>query len=153
MSSVRTAFLITRASLTTYDSRPPVVSEEVHYQPLEEGGEGPLCVPEVILRDREAANRERSRRERAVRELLNPFWFGWGTPDDLTSLSAEEFRTRVRGLALSPPPPEPDNDGDNANWTGWWDRESPHWTADQRAAVWDLLDKVRLYEVVEVELE
>jgi hypothetical protein len=110
-------------------------------------------VPEAIYFGPEAAERERARRERAVRELLNPFWFSSGSSRGMTALSNETFRARVCELGLIPPPPVPTGYGDGANWVEWWEVESANWTAEQRNAVWDLLDKVQLFDVVEIELE
>jgi len=148
-----TAFLVVRNSLSTdsWDGAPPSLFDNFHYQPREEAEGGPVRVPEVLLFDRETANCVRRERDLAARGLLNPFWLG--IPDELSSLSESEFRERTRELGLIPPIPYGTSFGDVTDWWLWWDAKSADWTTEQRAAVWDLLDKVRLYEVVEIELE
>jgi hypothetical protein len=36
-------------------------------------------------------------------------------------------------------------------WSQWWDRTAPGLTSDQLETVWEVFDKLRFYEVVEVE--
>jgi hypothetical protein len=38
-------------------------------------------------------------------------------------------------------------------WWEWWHDNSRQWPAEQRERVWDRLDRVRFYDVVEVEAE
>jgi hypothetical protein len=121
----------------------------MHFQPLEKDDGGPVRVPEAVFLDRDAAERERARRELTAREVLNPFWLGGVST--VSSLSEDKFRARLPELGFSPLPPKP-NSWDATYLAAWWDEESANWTAEQRSAVWDLLDKVRLFEVVEVEL-
>ncbi len=149
MTAPCVAFLVTRAGLTVgrWPGR-PAVWEEYHHQGLEDTDGGPLRVPEVVLFDRAAAERERERRELAVREMLNPFWFG--PIRELSSRDATAVHARLRELGSFPVPL---SYADVDDWVAWWDRESANWTAEQRTAVWDMLDKIRLFEVIEIEVE
>ena len=154
MTAPRIAFLIVRASLNTRDwlALPSILDDE-HYQPLDEADRGPVRVPEALFAERFDAERDRTARELTARELLNPFWLFDGELKFLTSLPDAEFRDRLRALGLTPPLPYAAHFGEMTDWWLWWDTESANWTAEQRTAIWDLLDKVRLFEVVEVELE
>ena len=40
---------------------------------------------------------------------------------------------------------------DSVAWAAWWDTHQEGFTAAQRAAVWEVLDRVRFYRVVEAE--
>src|SRR5207248_323709 len=46
-------------------------------------------------------------------------------------------------------PPAPDKKTGKRDWAKWWEKKSPKWTADQRAAAWEALDKVRFFRVSE----
>jgi hypothetical protein len=153
MTAPRAAFLVVRASLSTVEGNFPSLFDDVNYQPLEEADRGPLRVPEAVFFNRPAAERDRDRRNVAARELLNPFWLFHGELEWLTSAPETEFRDRLRILGLTPPLSYATNFGPSTDWWLWWDAESANWTAEQRSAVWDLLDKVRLFDVVEIELE
>ncbi|MDY3563615.1 hypothetical protein R5W23_005231 [Gemmata sp. JC673] len=152
--AAQVAFLVVRGSLTPYGYGLLSLSEDEHFQPLEADDRGRVWVPEVVFPTRAAAERERERRELAAHELLNPFWLG---PVDYLSYCTEEgVRERVREFGITPPEPVRDPsrcDGDLSDWATWWDAESATWSDEQRADVWALLDKVRLFEVLEVELE
>lgn len=154
MTGTRTIFLVTRTSLSSMDSHRDRVyfHEDEHYQPLTPDQGGPVRVPEAAFLTRVEAERERDRRELAARELLNPFWLHWGELESLTSVPEEVFRGQLSDAGLRPPNPVPSQFGDATDWRAWWDVESPGWTDEQLATVWRLLDKVRLFEVVEVEL-
>jgi hypothetical protein len=106
--------------------------------------------PYKAFRTREEAEVERDEMEENARDVMDmhPFqinalcqWEAW------SSLSQEEAVERVKALGL--PPPEPRH-GKELNWEDWWDQtEMTYW---QREEVWDLLDKIRFWEVIEVEV-
>lgn len=154
MIAPRAAFLVARASFTVdgWGGRPAVM-DDVHYQGLEETGNGPVRVPEALFFDRAVAEAERARRESSARELLNPFWLG--PLRELSSRTESDVREQIRALGSVQPPgaPGPPNYRDAVEWAEWWDRESANWTAEQRIALWKLFDKVRLFEIVEIEAE
>jgi hypothetical protein len=144
------AFLVVRSSLTVgRDSERPYIWGDTHYQGIEVEDNGPVRVPEAVHFDRAATERECERRELAARELLNPFWLG--PTVELSSRNADDIHADIGRMGLTPPPAP--NPFDVGSWYEWWDHESANWTAEQRAAVWAMFDKVRLFEVVEIELE
>lgn len=153
--STQVAFLVVRVSLMSVNQcgSPELLADD-SYQPLRDEDRGPVWVPEAAFSTRAAAERERERRELAARELLNPFWLD--PVDSLSSCTETGFRERLREFGLTPPEPvrgPPQLGGDMGDWAPWWDAESGAWSDELRAAVWELLDKVRLFEVVETELE
>jgi hypothetical protein len=93
-------------------------------------------------------------REEQARGDRNPFDFGalGGDLDDYSNLSPAEFRDRLRAAGLSPP-----SFGENGrlrdDLAGWWQREVIDMTPEQRSAVWDALDRVRFYEIVETTID
>lgn len=156
MTIHRAAYLVVRVGLNTdsWDARcQPVIYTEERYQPRTDADEGSVRVPVAILTDRNAAQRERSRREATARELLNPFWLLYGDLESLTSLPEADLHERIRALGIAPPVPIRGAFGERMDWAAWWDAESPNWTAARCSAVWDALDKVKLFEVIECELE
>jgi hypothetical protein len=113
--------------------------------------------PYKAFRSREAAEAEQAEMEAYSRyEMdwgggsgLNPFqingldhWEAW------SSLPQAEAVERVEALGL--PPPGPGQWGDTLDWENWWDQADM--TPSQRDAVWDLLDRNRFWEVIEVEV-
>jgi hypothetical protein len=71
----------------------------------------------------------------------NPFCFGDKLPEQ-TSLPEGVFRDWLLDAGLQPP-------RRGRNWKGWWDEEHEAMTDEQRRKVWEALDKVRFYRVVE----
>ena len=149
MTAPRVAFLVVRSSLTVGQwSARPSIWEDNHYQGLEDADNGPVRVPEAVFFDCAAAERERTRRELLAREFLNPFWLG--QLRELSSRDASDVHARLRELESFPMPL---SHAEVDDWAKWWDRASANWTDEQRAAVWKLFNQVRLFEVIEVELE
>jgi hypothetical protein len=86
---------------------------------------------------------------------VSPPWRATGSPRDSASAA---WRTSP----ASPPPSSPTGcatpaltppEGAASDWAAWWEANAPAMSDDQRARVWQALDKVRFYEVVETELE
>jgi hypothetical protein len=105
-------------------------------------------VPLRLFDDRAAADAYRAECERLARIGRCPFTLA-GAPWDLraaTSLPEELFRDIALGLGLTPPAA----DGD---WQQAWRQAAPGMTEEFHQAVWDLLDRLRLHEVIELELE
>jgi len=50
-------------------------------------------------------------------------------------------------------PPVEAESGKVRDWPSWWDQHAPRMTDQQRAKVWQALDRLRFYEIVETELE
>lgn len=93
---------------------------------------------------RAAADTEMWKRELAAREVVNPFAVG-PAPFEQTSMPAPIFRDWLLDAGIDPPK----KFDDPAAWAGWWDRSAKKWSADQRAKVWEALDKVRFHAVTE----
>jgi hypothetical protein len=107
--------------------------------------------PYTAFRTREQAEADRLENEEMARDMmeLHPFqinglcdWSAW------SSLPQEEAVERVTALGLPAPGP---GYRDTLDWEGWWDEQQEEMTGEQESAVWDLLDKIRFYEVVEIE--
>lgn len=72
---------------------------------------------------------------------------------DLTSMPEPIFLDWLREAGLEPPDARPHGRTRERDWAGWWDQHSPRMTDLQRAKVWQALDRLRFYEIVETELE
>ena len=112
---------------------------------------------------------ERKRLAGSIRNAKAGMWFGEdsGGPTDLAWLDAEigtverwtpEQRAILRmGLIGAGLPRYPANHGERdhqvveTKWRDWWDVKRAEMTEYQRAQVWEALDKVRFYELVELE--
>jgi hypothetical protein len=112
--------------------------------------------PYKAFRTREAAEAERERMEDGARDVMemHPFQInGLGDWSAVSSLSQDEAAERVKALGLQPPvvAPHPYSEGkEMRDWETWWDEVEM--TPSQCNGVWDLLDKVRFWEVIEVEV-
>src|SRR5262249_46321262 len=103
--------------------------------------------------------------------VINPFAYGGSFPalDDFTSTPTAEFIAWLEQQGLQPPDGERqrwqqwqsgpqvvggyDQDSQESYdcWWFWWHDNAPTWDGELRRRVWERLDKVRLFEVVEVE--
>jgi hypothetical protein len=103
------------------------------------------------FRDPDRAEAYRLELEAATRrgemecELANPFTALGNGLDDQSSLDGEQFRDTLRSHGIDPPF---EHDFEN-----WWEDEGKSLSPEQRRIVWDLCDQVKLYEVVECEIE
>ncbi len=115
------------------------------------------------------ANRERAdvfcrdlNRQKQSKE--NPFRYqpeepaGGSYLDFYTTRGEDAFLALVRSEGLTPPTrdrdPYKDYDGlDSEPWVKWWQAHRPGWDDRLVARLWDAIDRVRFYEVVEVDLE
>jgi hypothetical protein len=103
-------------------------------------------VQTFLSRDKaEAYRREKECTARKRGELTNPFWFQGLDWDDWSSLSQAAFDRRVSELGVEPLGRRPPYD--------WWDKIEGDLTDEQRNVIWDLLDRVQLFEVVETTVE
>jgi hypothetical protein len=100
------------------------------------------------FRTREEAERERADLEEIGRDVrdMHPFqihalcdWSAW------SSLSQDEAIERVVALGLPPPT----GSRSSIDWEEWWD--TTEMDGRQSDAVWDMLDKIRFWEVIEIE--
>jgi len=90
----------------------------------------------------DTAENDRVARETEVRGRVNPFKCGtaWHA---LTTFPEAVFRDWVADSGLAPP------DGGLDEWAAWWAGEPADRTAEQRWRVWDGLNRVRFFEVID----
>src|SRR5262245_4291399 len=91
----------------------------------------------------EEADLDRALRETEVRSRMNPFSCGT-TWHALTTLPEPVFVDWVGDAGLTPP----NYTGIDA-WSGWWQRWNAEWSAEQLWRVWEGLNRVRFFEVIE----
>ena len=101
--------------------------------------------PVKAFTDRNAAEAFRLRLERQARSGRNPFQHGHELAD-LTALPEGPLRDWLLDAGLTPP-----------KWklnpvalSGWWDHHAHQMTEIQRDKVWEALDRVRFYTVVDL---
>jgi hypothetical protein len=156
------AFVVVRVHWRYVDNTCP-------YLESEPAGAG---FPQKVFADRAAADAHCRELELAARvENGNPFPFGRdGVPslpslDDYTTTPTGVFLDWLETQGLDLPagqraaweesqqrPMTGAFDEDSyAAWVGWWADNADQWDADLRERVWDKLDRVRFFEVVEVE--
>jgi hypothetical protein len=152
---VRTMYVVTRAGLEATNSGDwlPLLQTQINYQPLTDDDRGEYRVPEAAFANRAEALAEARRRELAARELLNPFTLEWGDLQSLSSLSAAELRAALSARGVATPTPVSGLYEDVRSLAHWWETESANWTVALRAELWELFDKVKLYDVQEVPFE
>jgi hypothetical protein len=100
--------------------------------------------PHSSFATREQADAERWRLENAARAIVDPFATA-PAPHEQTSLPAFALRDWLLDAGAHSPPA----DATGTGWSAWWKAESPKWSPELRAKVWDRLDKVHFYEVEE----
>lgn len=91
----------------------------------------------------EEAEAERAKREAEMREKVNPFECG-GAVHYWTHLDEPRLRDWLLDRGIEPPAPKKDG---TTNWAAWWKRARKKLPADEVAAVWEALDKVRYFAV------
>lgn len=92
----------------------------------------------------EEAEAERARREKEFRARVNPFHCG-AAVHYWTHLDEPRLRDWLLDHGVDPPEAK---DG-AADWSEWWTKAGKKLAADKRAAVWEVLDKVRFFAVCE----
>ena len=119
---------------------------------LGEGPDGPAPLHTFLSRTK--AEAWWRKREELARGDQSPFDYGTlgGRVEDYGNLTPAEFRDRLRVAGVSPPSFDEDGRPRGALWE-WWDRNVADMTPAQRSAVWDALDRVRFYEIVETTLD
>jgi hypothetical protein len=104
--------------------------------------------PVKVFRSRENAEAFAHEKDVAARKGWggNPFSF-CESLDQMTTLSTEEFWERVQALGVPRPSAQP-----GGYWFGydWWERAKLK--PEVANAIWDLFDRVRFFEVIEIEL-
>lgn len=138
--------------------------------PLEQSEPPGAGFPLKAFSGREAAAAYCRKLQRRGRKQVNPFAHGKSFPalDDFTSTPTDQFIAWLEQQGVKPPegelarwracqdgtsyPKQFDQDSFDA-WLGWWSENAPLWDAKRLNRIWDRLDRVRLFEVVEVEAE
>jgi hypothetical protein len=108
-------------------------------------------VKAFLARERAEAYRL-EKEEAARREHEYPIGFCGGV-ENASSLSEPDLVLRVKMLGLPIPDPVPGNYPAAFDWWSWWEmlRRTLSWP--ELVPVYDLFDKVRFFEVTEIEVE
>ena len=105
--------------------------------------------PIVAYASRDRAEAERVERERRERfEAGSPLEHG---PDLewCSGLNVAEFLRHLETIGVPVPEVEP---GETPYWRDWWEMVEDDLTEEQRHAIWDVMGRVRLFEVIEVDV-
>jgi hypothetical protein len=94
---------------------------------------------------RATALKARAEKEQAVRARANPFLCGGQALHYQTSLAPGLLNDWALDLGLTPPGPA----ASSKAWAGWWEQQQGAFTPLQRDKMWEALDRLRFYEVVE----
>lgn len=72
-----------------------------------------------------------------------------------TTLSAADLLALLRAEGLTPPAdfPSPGDDACAWTWADWWEDHRSGWDEALVARLWNALDRVHFYEVLEVPLQ
>jgi hypothetical protein len=125
-------------------------SRQVHYEHADK--DGGVAVAACASRERAEALAERLTAQ--ARRELSPFWFMFpGALEDVSTLRAATWARYLKALGLKAPTKRSFPDGDDVNWQGWFDCVAGGLSDEQRQGVWELCDRLKLYEVVEVAVE
>lgn len=91
--------------------------------------------------DADEAAKECRERNRAIRARVNPFRCGGPALRNRSSLDADRLHDWALDQGLTPP--------EGGDWAAWWDEQSPKMDALQCEGMWEALDRLSFYEVVE----
>jgi hypothetical protein len=115
------------------------------------GAEGQEGVPVLACPSAQEAEERRRQLEEEARRVMAPFLVanlkGW------SSVGVDRLRARLEALGLRDLPEPAEEWQAEPLWRRWWDEHGEEVTAEQRAAIWELFDKLRFYEVVPVKLK
>jgi hypothetical protein len=103
--------------------------------------------PVKLFTDREKAEAFRRKQEAAQRQKVNPFEY-CAALADCTSFPPNVLHDWLLDAGLTPPTTDPKDE--LKSWKAWWKQSRKTLTAQQRAKVWEALDKFRFFEVVEL---
>ncbi|MBN9119943.1 MAG: hypothetical protein J0I06_12405 [Planctomycetes bacterium] len=95
----------------------------------------------------DAAEAHRRELESAARDDENPFRFGGGSVFFQSSLDGPRLHDWLMDAGIEPPASELRH----SDWREWWNAFAHTWSADQLAHAWAAFDKVRFFDVAEVE--
>jgi hypothetical protein len=101
--------------------------------------------PVKLFTDKRSAEHFRAECEKKARQARNPFLHGEAL-EDLTSMPPGVFHDWLADANIAAPPVTP---FDPVAWYTWWQGEDL--TEEQREKVWQALDRVPFFTVVQVE--
>jgi hypothetical protein len=107
----------------------------------------PGADPVRSFHDRPTAEAAAREMEWDLRRRVNPFLCGAAALHYQTSFDAARLYDWCLDHGLDPPGVT----ADSAMWAAWWDTHQEGFTPAQRAAVWEVLDRIRFFRVVEAE--
>jgi hypothetical protein len=93
-----------------------------------------------------AAQADCRRREQEARARVNPFTCGGPALHHQTRFDEGRLCDWLLDAGVEPPDPAP---GTGRAWAAWWDQAHAKWSDLQRDKVWEALDRVRFFEVVQ----
>jgi hypothetical protein len=110
-------------------------------------------VPVRAFGTRVEAKRFAERLTAEARRELNPFQFTYQDIEAIMDWDDEELDTELRKRNLPTPTigVHPTRGGDFIDWPRWYDEIADTLTVEEREGIWNLLDRLELYRVVEVE--
>jgi hypothetical protein len=115
-------------------------------------GERSGPVPVGLYKDRATAEARARAAERELQSALSPFCLSWRL-DKITGLPWQKLREGLAALGVPDTESAPATDQlDGGEWSEWWARVADRLTDEQRAAVWALFDRAKLFEVSRVEV-
>lgn len=106
-------------------------------------------LPVKLFTDPDRAAADARRRELIARQDANPFRCNLrvNNPPDVSSLDDARMHDWCLDAGLTPPP---EGVGRRA-WGEWWEMHAPTMSDDQRSRVWEACDRVRFFEVIEID--
>jgi hypothetical protein len=137
--------------MSTHQSRKVYVVQEIHWEYNDEYYDPGLPEPVRAFRDRDRAEsyrREQEVKARRASHCSNPFHYTWSYElPEISSLTEEEVLARVRQADWLVP------DGPPYDWSSWYDLMQANLPESELCRLYDLFDRVRFYEIVEMDLE
>ena len=115
---------------------------------------GPVGWPTHAFTTRDKAERHRRDKEREARAGENPFGYG----EKLSELSTTHrddasLAALVRELGLAAPRGVDERGYFSLqNWEDWWDWQKKGMTAQQAERIWEAMDRVTFFEIVQLQL-
>jgi hypothetical protein len=127
------------------------VVQQIDWEYNDEYYDPGLPEPVRAFRDRgraEAYRQEQEVKARRAAHCDNPFTYTWSYElPDISSLTEEEVLARVRQANWPVP------DGPPYAWSDWYDTMQALLPESELCRLYDLFDRVRFYEIVEMDLE
>jgi hypothetical protein len=120
----------------------------------EDEGDGPFGYPIEAFTDRAKAESHRREKERQARKGENPFGYGEGL-DDLSTTHTTDESMAALAQELGQPLPRSYGSGGYfslQNWEDWWEWREKQLSPEQAERVWDAMDRVTFFEVLELPL-